>query len=109
MIRRAFLQMVVLSAGVLPGWLKGRQDALIQEKVTNFDIARASGWTVTHRIDKYGLHVIRSTRTLARGESCHVCPPEVPGFERTCDVMSAVNSGGHWDLGITDREIPRGP
>lgn len=111
MIRRAFLQTVALSVGLLPGWLKRVPS---QVKAGDFDITCPSGWTVTHRINKDGLHVVRSTRVVTReqynargGFALCDTPPLMRGLARSIDVCEDIYKR-HWDICITDREIEKG-
>ena len=74
MIRRTFLQAVALSVGTLTGWLKGSRDNTVHVKCRKPHLLApivtcGNGWTVTHRIDKDGLHVIRSTQIVERHPS----------------------------------------
>ncbi len=109
MIRRTFFRTIALAAAGFAGfagWLKAAPAATKGWTITD--------WTITHRIDKDGLHVMRSIRTVTRIEYiarpglalCDV-PPLMSGFVRSIDVQEDIYRR-HWDIGITDREIPRG-
>ena len=109
MIRRTFLQTIALTAGTLVGWLKGTQDASALPKCGDFDITCPSGWTVTHRIDKFGRHVIKSTKRF-KGPFPYWTkvdvPPRVFGFLRNRTVFEDIYQR-HSDVCITDLENTR--
>lgn len=120
MIRRTFFRTIALVAAGFAGWLKAAPAATSLVKLRTPHLLApivtcSKGWIVTHRIDKDGLHVIRSSRIVTKAEYaarpgfvlCDV-PPLPSGFLRSIDVMPAVNCQGSWDVGITDRLIPRG-
>lgn len=94
--------------------LKSRHASALP-KLGDFDITCPDGWTVTHCLDKDGRHVIRSTRTVTRAEYiarggfvlCDTPQPPVLGFVRSYDVQEDIYKK-HWDVLVTDREIPRG-
>ncbi len=112
MIRRTFLQAIALSAGTLAGWLKGTQNVSALPKCVSFDCVgfdSLSGWTVTHRIDNVGRHVIQSTKRF-KGPFPYWtkvdAPALVSGFCRKRTVFEDIYKR-HCDVCITDLEISR--
>ena len=118
MIRRTFFRIIALAAAGFAGWLKAAPAATSLVKLRTPHllgpiVTCSKGWIIPHRIDKDGLHVIRSTRTVTRQEYAErlgfaLCdmPPLMPGFLRTIDVCEDIYRR-RWDVCITDRETPR--